>query len=151
MVRHKLSIAIALISLALIVGCVNKQVKIQDNASTNAIAYACGKGMGFSINKLRPDADTPLSESWVVMMEQNAGKEVIEPVYILNFFNSSLPLIFNAADNDPYGLLRDLAVLLAIFSAQFNNHGEMTAISSVPYQTMKIFELGYSSGKALSK
>lgn len=143
-----LFLALMLISVLMLPGCAGLQ--INDNATTDALAYVSGKGMGFGINKLFPAMDAELSAAWVDMMSAAAGGEQIGSEQMLKFYNRCIGII-SRRTSDPYGLIGDLATLLLIYGAQYDAAGVMVAIRPVPMPVLKFFEMGYDSGRRVAR
>ena len=129
-------------------GCSGFQIK--DDATTNLLAYAAGKTMAISINKVKPEVDKDLTNEWVEFMERNAGNETVQPSEMMPFFNRCV-MIVTAYEFDKYGLIGDLTMLMSIYGGQTNEVGQMTTIQPVPYAILKTFEIGYANGRAVAR
>lgn len=142
-------LTVILILTALIAGCTGLQ--ISDSANNQAIAYASGKGVGAAINKYVPQVDKQLSTAWGDMMVSNNGADPIAVEKIMAFYQEAIMLI-SSQSKDPYGLLSDLTMFLAIYggSIEYNETGGMTLVIAkpVPLKVAKAFEFGYKSGKS---
>jgi len=137
-----------LILLASLFGCSGFQ--ITDSATNKVLAYASGKAMAIGIIKVRPEVDPDLTSAWVDMMERNAGKESVESVEMVAFYNHCVSIIAGP-DFDEYGLIGDLSMLLTIYGAEIDDSGRMTMIQPVPLAILQTFEIGYANGRAMAK
>jgi len=130
-------------------GCAGFQVS--DTSTHKILAYGAGKGMAIGINKVRPEVDPDLTNAWVEMMDANAGKEMVESLEMVAFYNHVL-IIIAGGEYDKYGLVGDLAVLLTIFAADMDPQThQMISIDPVPYAILQYFEMGYANGRAVAR
>ena len=132
----------------ILMGCSGFQV--EDTATNKLLAYAAGKTMAISVHEVKPEIDPDLTSAWVEMMERNTGNETVTTPEMVAFFNESLRIIAGN-EFDKYGLINDLAMLMSIYSAEFNDTGQMIGIQPVPMEILKLFEQGYSNGRAISR
>lgn len=145
--KRLLNHLIVLIIALVFIGCSGLQ--ISDSASDKTIAYVAGKGIGFSVNDLYPQLDAELSATWVEMMEAHKNNSVSSYDYFLDWYNSTIQVIA-LEFNDPYGIVSDIATLMALFGAEYNDQGELINIQEIPYETLLYFEMGYQSGRSLA-
>jgi len=148
------NLILVLAAMALLVSCATtdgtvKQFTITDEASTQAIAYGAGKGMGIAVNKIVPVVDADLGVAWKSLMERNAGKDVITSSEMILFYNECIGIIALHTE-DEYGIISDLGVFLMIFGAQFDQSGNLILIQPVPMKVMQFFEMGYRNGKMVA-
>lgn len=123
---------------------------ITDDANTQAIAYASGKGVGLLVNQYTKKADAPLSTAWVNMITSNAGADPIPAEKIVAFYQEAIMLLANES-KDPYGLISDLTMLLAIYGGSIGTDGKLVLAQPIPLKVAKAFELGYKSGKSAAE
>lgn len=124
---------------------------IPDDANSQMISYAAGKGVGAAVNKYVPKVDKPLGEAWGNMMVANDGADPIPAERVVAFYQEAIALI-GGQSKDPYGIISDLTMVLSIYggSIQYNDTGGMVLVLSkpIPLKVAKAFELGYKSGKS---
>lgn len=137
--------SIILIFVFTMAGCAGWQ--IGDDANTQAIAYASGKGVGMLVNQYAKKADAPLTAAWVEMIEANDGADPIPASSIIAFYQESIMLL-SAQSPDPYGLISDLTMLLSIYGGVLTENGQLVLAQPIPLRVAKAFELGYKSGKS---
>jgi hypothetical protein len=150
MIKMKNLIAAPVVILALLLaGCTAMgNLKIDETATNQAIAYGAGKGMGFAILKLVPDADQDLQTAFDGMMERNKAVKIVSGAEVVAFFSESV-LILTRYTKNPYGLISDLSVVLMIYGARYDAAGNMVSINPVPKSVIMFFGLGYDSGRAI--
>ena len=139
---------LALFVSLIVFGCSGFQIK--DDATTKLLAYAAGKTMAITVNKIKPEVDKELTNEWVMFMERNAGNEIVQPSSMIPFFNH-IVMITTSYEFDKYGLIGDFSMLLSIYGGETNEVGQMTAINPVPLAILKTFELGYANGRAVAR
>ena len=137
----------AVLAIISLIGCSGFQ--ITDSSTHKLLAYASGKAMAIGINEVRPEVDAELTDTWVSMMESNAGNENVNPLEMVSFYNNCL-LIITGQDFDKYGLIGDLSMLLTIFGAEIGTDGKMTIINPVPVSILETFAVGYANGRAVA-
>lgn len=124
---------------------------IPDDANSQMIAYAAGKGVGAAVNKYVPKVDKPLGEAWGNLMVANNGADPIPAEKIMAFYLEAIGMI-GSQSKDPYGIISDLTMVLSIYggSIEYNDTGGMVLVLSkpIPLKVAKAFELGYKSGKS---
>lgn len=123
---------------------------ITDDANTQAIAYASGKGVGLLVNQYAKKADGPLSTAWVNMIASNAGADPIPSEKIVAFYQEAIALL-GQQSKDPYGLISDLTMLLSIYGGSLTADGKLVLAQPIPLRVAKAFELGYKSGKSAAE
>lgn len=146
--RSKSLLAVVFMTMAVLTGCSGWQ--ISDDANTQAIAYASGKGVGLLVNQYAKAADGPLGDAWVDMMTANAGADPIAPEKIVAFYQQSI-VALAAESKDPYGLVGDLTMLLSIYGGSLSADGKMMLAQPIPLRVAKAFELGYKSGRSAAQ
>lgn len=146
MKRHMINL-IGLVCVIGMVACSGMQ--INDDAQTQAIAYASGKAMGIGINKLAPAVDKDLTRAWMNMMDRNKEIDMMPAEEILQFYGD-MTGVLALHIGDPYGLIQDLGVLLMLFGAEFDIDGEMVSIEPVPMSVLRFFEMGYENGRMIT-
>lgn len=140
-------VVLAIIAL-LLSGCAGWQVG--EDVNTQAIAYASGKGVGLLVNQYAKRADAPLSTAWKNMILANAGADPIPAEKIVSFYQEAVMLL-SAESKDPYGLISDLTMLLAIYGGSIGVDGKLVLAKPIPLRVAKAFELGYKSGKSAAE
>ncbi len=135
--------------VGLLAGCSGMQIGGGDQTQ-QAIGYVAGKGVGYAVYKYAPKSGPALATAWKDMMTRNATVDPIPGSEIMVFYNQSA-LILSGEVKDPYGLLSDMAALMAIYGGQFSPDGNMTMIKDVPKAVATLFEMGYRSGKLLAE
>ena len=145
---RKSLLAVLVLSLALLAGCSGWQ--ITDDANTQAIAYASGKGVGLLVNQYAKAADGPLGSAWESMMTAHAGADPIPAEKVVAFYQESV-LLLAAESKDPYGLIGDLTMLLSIYGGSLTADGKMVLAQPIPLRVAKAFELGYKSGRSAAQ
>jgi len=143
----KKSIILLISFLFVMIGCAGFQ--LTDNATTNAMAYASGKGMGIAINTIVPEVDADLSQAYKDLMARNTGVTEIPADQMVLFYNDCLSKIA-LHTSDPYGLVQDMGVFMGLFGAQFNSDGNLIGIKPVPVITMDYFGMGYRNGRLVA-
>lgn len=138
-------IALIAVMLMALTGCAGWTVP--DDANTQAIAYASGKGVGMLVNQYAKKADAPLSEAWAGMMVANAGADPIPADRIVTFYQDAI-LLLGQQSKDPYGIISDLTMLLSIYGGSLTADGQMLLAQPIPLRVAQAFELGYKSGKS---
>jgi len=142
-----------IIAMVALTGCsgmtTDNGMPISSDAISKAVSYAAGKGLGYGINRIAPDADEKLGESWNNFMDRNASIQMVSPEEIISLY-SELSMVLSSHVNDPLGLLGDLSALLMIFNAEFTGEGKLINIDEVPIVYLRLFELGYIGGKRIS-
>jgi len=123
--------------------------QLTDNATTNAMAYASGKGMGIAINTIVPEVDADLSQAYKDLMARNTGVTEIPADQMVLFYNDCIAKIA-LHTSDPYGLVQDMGVFMGLFGAQFNSDGNLIGIKPVPVITMNYFGMGYRNGRLVA-
>ena len=146
---------VILLALIFSFGCIAAQcaglqdVKIDENARNQAIAYASGKAMGIAITKIEPNLNEPLGAKWDAMMAKAGAEPMMSPENIIVFFNEALAVIAVEV-GDKYNLIGDLSVLLMIFGAEYDSEGNLISINPVPVSVLNFFSIGYDSGVKLA-
>jgi len=136
-----------LLTLILLVGC--SGLKINNDSTTQTMAYFAGKGVAIAVNTIVPEVDTELTRAWKALIERNQGKEEIPADQMVLFYNDCISII-SIHTADPYGLIQDLGVLLTIYGAQFNEAGDLIAMSPVPMTVMNFFGMGWGNGRMVA-
>lgn len=121
-------------------------IQINESAGYQAIAYASGRAMGLAINKISAELDGVLTDRWGRFMDQNTTA-MIPPEETLQLFSDFSMQVVLHIDN-PYGLLGDLAALLSIFGAEYDEDGELVNIQPVPKIVFMQFGNGYAASRA---
>lgn len=129
-------------------GMTTSDMPISSDAVSKAVCYAAGKGMGYGINKLSPEADKELGGAWKNFMERVSPMQTVPSDEVIHLY-TELTMILSSHVNDPYGLLGDLSAMLMIFNAEFSGEGTLIKIDSVPVIYLRLFELGYIGGKRI--
>jgi len=132
-----------------LIGCAGG-FEIKDDSKTQLLAYASGKTFAITINKRVPHLDEPLSNAWINYMNSIGNNSEADVQTTLGFYNEVVQILGEPID-DPYDLIGDLAMLLSLYGAQFDEtSGIMIVIQTVPREILKFFEMGYSSGRKVA-
>jgi hypothetical protein len=143
----KKALVLTIIACFMLTGCLWWQ--ITESSTHRAIAYAAGKGVGYSVNKMTPEMDEELSAAWRAFLERNSDVHLVPGVEVLKFYNEVL-LIASKHTNDPLGLIGDLAALFMIFGGEYDDDGKLIMIKDVPMPVLVIFEMGYDNGRRVA-
>lgn len=150
----KVKLFAILIVFALIAGCTGQgELKINNDALTNSLAYGAGKGMAIAVNKIYPAMDAELTKAWVELMDANRGKDEIPSSEMVSFYNQCMGII-SPHVGDEYEVIGDLGAMLTAFGAEFETEegrGRLIVIQPIPKMTMTFFGNGWASGRRVAQ
>jgi len=145
----KIGLIMVLILALFAVACTiaGHQIKIDDPATKDLVAWGAGQTLGFAINTLTPKSDQALGIAWDEFMNDHKNDEFVQPKDVIMLHDFCVSII--ALDyGDAWGIVSDLRFLLSNYGVRMSVDGKkIIEIEPVPMLCFIAFQAGYESGK----